>query len=222
MTLNVITVQNTTKFLTNVILWKLDFIQCGKKIDILRNMKEEARLLMILRLTFYLEVRGWRGEAQHVRDTAKYDVHYSQQSVWMYENCLQVVISLLSPIQTERKWKLKRKLSLMFVIYYRPQRSCDKVMFLHLSVILFTRGSATHPPGRHPLPSACWDTVNKRAVRILLECILVLWCFLSVLWSCSLSLPFSLGVNKLLADLLEGIFCVLVPTRPSSSPSTVM
>ena len=47
-----------------------------------------------------------------------------------------------------------------------------------------------HPPGRHPpaqcmlaytpcpahagihpLPSACWDTVNKRAVRIPLECI---------------------------------------------------
>ena len=51
MTLNVITVQNTTKFLTNVILWKLDFIQYRKKIDILRNMKEEARLLMILRLT---------------------------------------------------------------------------------------------------------------------------------------------------------------------------
>ena len=25
-----------------------------------------------------------------------------------------------------------------------------------------------------PLPSACWDTVNKRSVRILLECILVL------------------------------------------------
>ena len=36
-----------------------------------------------------------------------------------------------------------------------------------------TRGR--HPPGRHPpYPrSACWDTVNKRAVRIPLECILV-------------------------------------------------
>ena len=52
MTLNVITVQNTTKFLTNVILWKLDFIQCEKKFDILRNMKEEARLLMIHRFTW--------------------------------------------------------------------------------------------------------------------------------------------------------------------------
>ena len=33
----------------------------------------------------------------------------------------------------------------------------------------------THTPlGRHPPPSACWDTVNKRVVRIPLECILVL------------------------------------------------
>ena len=32
-----------------------------------------------------------------------------------------------------------------------------------------------HPPGHTPPPpsSACWDTVNKRAVRIPLECILV-------------------------------------------------
>ena len=90
--------------------------------------------------------------------------------------------------------------------YYRPQRSCSKVMFLHLSVILSTGGVChpprqtppswaethradtprqthslgRHPPGRHPpqgdtppLPSACWDMVNKGAVHILLECILV-------------------------------------------------
>ena len=63
----------------------------------------------------------------------------------MYENCLQVVISLLRPIQTERKRKLKRKLSLMFVIYNRPQRCCGKVIFLHLSVILFAGGVHTHP-----------------------------------------------------------------------------
>ena len=134
--------------------------------------------------------------------------------------CMKIVCksSFPWPIHSERKRKLKRKLSLMFVIYYRPQRSCGKVMFLHLSVTLFTGGSATHPPDQcmlgytPPLLSACWDTVNKRAVRILLECILILWCFLPVLWSCSLSLPFSLGVNKILADLLEGgrgqgIFC---------------
>ena len=59
-----------------------------------------------------------------------------------------------------------------------------------LSVILFMGGGVclsacwdTHPlgrhppgqtpPGRHPLCSACWDTVNKQAVCILLECNLV-------------------------------------------------
>ena len=42
------------------------------------------------------------------------------------------------------------------------------------------------PPDRYPPPlagtspsNACWDTVNKRAVRILLECILVIFEFSS-------------------------------------------
>ena len=40
--------------------------------------------------------------------------------------------------------------------FYRPQRSCGNVMFLHLSVILFTEGGTSpnppriHPLGRHP------------------------------------------------------------------------
>ena len=41
--------------------------------------------------------------------------------------------------------------------YYRSQRSCGKVVFLHVSVILFTGGClgrhplrSRHPPGRHP------------------------------------------------------------------------
>ena len=77
---------------------------------------------------------------------------------------------------------------------YGPQRSCGKVMFLHLSLILFTGGGclpqcilgytpwadtpgqtppwADTPLGRPP-GQICWGTVNKRAVRILLECILV-------------------------------------------------
>ena len=85
-----------------------------------------------------------------------------------------------------------------------------KVIFLHLSVILFRGGTCpgtphpqeVHPPGRYsppagtppgrytpqagtphpragtpPCSNACWDTVNKRAVRILLECILVIFSF---------------------------------------------
>ena len=51
-------------------------------------------------------------------------------------------------------------------VYYRPQRTCGKVMFSQASVILFTGGACIPactgqtPPGRHPtpLPSACWDT----------------------------------------------------------------
>ena len=46
---------------------------------------------------------------------------------------------------------------LLFQVHiYRPQRSCGKVMFLHLSVILFTGGGCLHlvrgtcPLGRHP------------------------------------------------------------------------
>ena len=33
---------------------------------------------------------------------------------------------------------------------YRPQQSCGKVMFLHLSVILFTWAWADTPPGQTP------------------------------------------------------------------------
>ena len=77
--------------------------------------------------------------------------------------------------------------------YYRPQTKFAKVMFLHLSVShsvhgggylgryplgRYTSRAGTPPsrytPGRYtPRHSACWDTVNKQAVRIPLECILV-------------------------------------------------
>ena len=51
------------------------------------------------------------------------------------------------------------------------------VMFLHLFVILFTWGGGYQSRGslsRRPLPG----TVEERAVRILLECILVMCVFL--------------------------------------------
>ena len=38
--------------------------------------------------------------------------------------------------------------------HYRPQWSWGKVMFLHLSVILFTGGISHTFPGRHPSPQA--------------------------------------------------------------------
>ena len=75
-------------------------------------------------------------------------------------------------------------------ISYRPQRSCGKVMFLHLFVILFTgvgglcpeesltRSLCPGPPGGlcqgdHPPPPPPPTPYGYvRAVRILLECIL--------------------------------------------------
>ena len=75
------------------------------------------------------------------------------------------------------------------MIFYHPQTKFAKIMFLHLSVSysVHTRMSASVHAGIHPPPGAdtpradtlppeqCMlgDTGNTRAVRILLECILV-------------------------------------------------
>ena len=77
---------------------------------------------------------------------------------------------------------------LINVMSYRPHRSCGKVMFLHLSVILSTRvcvsqhaleqtpppGQTSLPPGRHPpgkTPLPPSRRLLQRTVCILLECI---------------------------------------------------
>ena len=68
-----------------------------------------------------------------------------------------------------------------WALFYRPQRSCGKVMFLHLSIYT--------PRGGGVCLSACWDTPPgqtppsplrrhpQQPVRILLKCILVLLVF---------------------------------------------
>ena len=64
------------------------------------------------------------------------------------------------------------------------KRNFAKVMFSQVSVcshggVISPLHAGIHPTGQMspwadtPLRSACWDTVNKRAVLILLECILV-------------------------------------------------
>ena len=60
-------------------------------------------------------------------------------------------------------------------VYYRPQTKFAKVMFLHLSVSHSVhRGGLHRGVGRPPAPHRTLrDTVNERAVRILLKCILV-------------------------------------------------
>ena len=87
------------------------------------------------------------------------------------------------------------------LIYYRPQQSCGKVMFLHLSVILFTGGSLSRgvsvwwtlcPGGLCPGGSLSGRPLlygYVRAVRILLECILVGICVCLDLCVCSVNAP---------------------------------
>ena len=55
---------------------------------------------------------------------------------------------------------------------------------------------ADTPRKTPPMPSACWDTVNKRAVRILLECsLLVNWYWFHVAWICYIILSNWLGAD---------------------------
>ena len=90
------------------------------------------------------------------------------------------------PIHTE--WK--RQFSLMFVVYYRPQRSCGQGYVFTRVCDSVHRGGGS--PGRETPPdqadtpldqadtppgSRLQNTVYERPVRILLECILVLWSF---------------------------------------------
>ena len=59
--------------------------------------------------------------------------------------------------------------------YYRPERSGGKVMFYTCLSFCYTGGVVCRTPWADPPPAQCMlgDTGNKRAVRILLECILV-------------------------------------------------
>ena len=45
---------------------------------------------------------------------------------------------------------------------YRPQRSWGKVMFLHVSVILFTRGGLPHCMLGYPLEQTSWEQTPPR------------------------------------------------------------
>ena len=65
--------------------------------------------------------------------------------------------------------------SVAYNVYYCPQCSCHKVMFLHISVILFTEGKCLadtpphpgrHPPGRHPLGRHPWTVYSIDQIYI--------------------------------------------------------
>ena len=59
------------------------------------------------------------------------------------------------PWQPQRTVRILLECILVFSYFYRPQRSWGKVMFLHVSVILFTGGGGG---GGTVCPTACWDT----------------------------------------------------------------
>ena len=69
--------------------------------------------------------------------------------------------------------------------------------------------------GRYPLHIACWDTVNKRAVHILLECILVLYqntafnccLFKFMIFNDTLYLCMIWGLNENIKIALYSVFC---------------
>ena len=56
-----------------------------------------------------------------------------------------------------KRCKSKGQLHALWKLFYRPQRSCGKVMFLHLSIILFTGGCLPYPSplGQTPPPVQC-------------------------------------------------------------------
>ena len=124
----------------------------------------------------------------------------------------------------------------------------SKVMFLHLSVILFTGGLASQhasqvrsPGGLHPegisaskgeglgKPPPHWilqDTVNKRVVHIILECMLVKNGFNAVFWSCLRITLKRKYPSKMRTTRLPTICVVVAATRSqyqgvSTSPSGI-
>ena len=74
----------------------------------------------------------------------------------MKRNCTSEDIVLLPPVSPTKVFFFHFFFSMKFIEWrnnhllhhYRPQRSCGKVMFLHLSVILFTGGVSQHALGQ--------------------------------------------------------------------------
>ena len=166
------------------------------------------------------------------------------------------------PVSTSKRLQQLRESSKYTTDIHRVfitarKRSCGEVMFLQLSVILFTGGSASvhagivHPPrsrsplGRAPPPlprantplTQCMlgDTVNKRAICILLECNLVSnkgaftltetatnkngLC--RIMWRCSycIKTPLPLGTAAIISVAVSVKVCLHWPgPRPSPRP----
>ena len=133
------------------------------------------------------------------KDAYYLNSQYHAATVERFHNVIRANIHVLGQVNNLRIIGVLSYLSWDWRFWWLPPTT----NFLHLSVILFTVGvchtlranTPTPPPptlhlGRHPpradTPpgSACWDTFNRRAVRIILECNLVYFlkfnkCFVS-------------------------------------------
>ena len=97
-------------------------------------------------------------------------VVHGAQHVEKKESCIEYVTTR-EPTRLES--------SNIFIIFTARKRSLRRLCFhrclsVHMGEVCPIACWDAHPPGRSPLRSACWDMVNKRAVRIPLECILVI------------------------------------------------
>ena len=87
------------------------------------------------------------------------DIRYSHLT-WFRSRCGSVQVMFVTPTLNCVHTKRKRKFSLMFAIYYRPQRSWAKVIFSQASVCPqggclphFTHPRRSrHPPASRPPP----------------------------------------------------------------------
>ena len=99
-------------------------------------------------------------------------VWYAELRIGILLKVCRFVIRHITQTDTETETELLRrhqKRQIEIFVYYRPQRSCGKVMFLHMSVILSTGGGGcTDPTGIcsctfsvYSLKTCCLQAVRK-------------------------------------------------------------
>ena len=130
----------------------------------------------------------------------KFNVRLYFKSLWFFPDTQENLVSMADSDNETTKY-LNHVTPELLHCCYRPQTKFTKVMFSQVSVcprgggclphcmLGYTPGQTppadtpqadTPPCADTPLGSACWDTVNKRAVCIPLECILVEVNFISL------------------------------------------
>ena len=102
--------------------------------------------------------------------------HFPQARYHSYGNPRSATVDIYFAFFTARKRSLRRLCFHRCLSVHRGRGlSAPLHAGIHTPLPPWDQRQTPPPPGRHPPPqrSACWDTVNKLAVRIPLECILV-------------------------------------------------